>query len=535
MSNQTVRRLVGGLGTALILVICGIVIGAFFVTERHLQRISIPKYVNVEADAEGGYTFTLDIERLMQAEHLIDPPEAERARHPEIEAIKTLGVRATESSGVYALETVSTTTDRQFNQTLKKGGIKLVDTQWQWTKEQAAALANENRGALKQLRYAEYVRTKRDADGAFQAAVDLKRLMADAGISESLDPEQDAGARAIRSLGISCTQRTDGYLLQATTIYADTINADLAASGVQIVGTSWVWSEAEMESHLGTVEIPAAYVPVTPEATPEPTVTPEPAETTAPETPSGTFHDVPGKTPEASATPARNADAIDSLYGFDQTELRKAIRAAKEAKYGSTLESSEIKFNYFAVGNEGTAHANVFRIVYAITTSNGAEHLIADVYDIERETGYRASDVVLTVAIDRNQWRSPEDLKDYTVYELEGGSMVFDENAGKSPFDSDGLVMAKSMEETVSFDELWNIPQTKDRTLLQLLGYARNEMFARGGHRFSDTSTYTTYFKQFSWYRPTGKVTVDALAAKYPKTRDNIETIQFLEKLIKEG
>ena len=535
MSNQTVRRLIGGLGTALILLICGIIIAAYFLTDRNLQRISIPKYVDVASDGAGGYTFSLNVDRLLYTEHLIDPPEAERARYPEIEAIKSLGVRATENGGMYSIETISTSTDRQFNKTLKNGGLKLINTQWKWTKEQAAALANANRGSLKQLRYSEFIRTKRDADGSFSAVLDMRRLMAEAGVSENADPATDPGARAMRSLGISCTKNADGYLLQATTLQPETINDDLAAAGVQIIGTSWIWSAAEMEAHLGTVEIPAAYVPVTPEATPEPTATPEPAETTAPETPSGTFHDVPGKTPEASATPARNADAIDTLYGFDQTELRKAIRAAKEAKYGSTLESSEIKYNYFAVGNEGTAHANVFRIVYAITTSNGAEHLIADVYDIERETGYKAGDVHLESVTDRNKWRNADDLNGYEIYTLEGGSMVFEENKDKSPFDSDGLVMAKSISEKLSFDELWDIPQTKDKTLLQLLGYARNEMFARGGHKFSDTSSYYTYFKQFSWYKPTGRVTADALAAKYPVTRDNIDTIKFLEKLIKEG
>ena len=131
--------------------------------------------------------------------------------------------------------------------------------------------------------------------------------------------------------------------------------------------------------------------------------------------------------------------------------------------------------------------------------------------------------------------KSTEDLKNYKVYTLSGGSMVFEENENESPFDGDGLVMAKSVRESVSYDELWDIPQTKDMTLLQLLGYARNEMFARGGHQFSDTSNYYKYFKQFSWYKPTGKVTADDLAKIYPATKGNITTIKFLENLIKNG
>ena len=529
MSNQTIRRLFGGLGTALILLISGIVIAAYFLTDRSLQRISIPEYVDVKSDGEGGYSFSLNIDRMLYEEHLIDPPESEKDRYPEIAALKTLGVRATENDGAYKLETISTSTDGQFNKTLKNGGIKLINTQWQWTKEQAAAKVDANRELLK-LRYSEYIRTKRDADGSFSAALDLRRLMADGGVSENADPEKDPGARAMRSLGISCSKTQNGYLLQATTLLPDTINSDLNAAGLQIIGTSWTWTQAEMEAHLGTVETPAPYVQPTeePEQTPEPT--PE-----ADETPAGTDRNEPQPTPEPTKTAERNDDAIDTLYGFDQTDLRKAIRAAKENRYGSKLENGSVRYNYFAVGTEDTEHANVFRLVYTITTSTGTEYLIADVYDIERETGFTAKDVHLTSVTDRGKAGSTDDLKGYTVYTLNGGSMVFEENDGKSPYDKDGLVMAKSITEKLSYDELWDIPQTKEKTLLDLLGYARNEMFARGGHKFKETSNYYKYFKQFSWYKPTGNVTADQLEAKYPATKDNILTIKFLEKLIKEG
>lgn len=531
MSNQAIKRLIGGLGTALVLVICGIIIGAHFMMERNLQRISIPNYVDVKSDGQGGYTFSLDVDRMIFSEHLIDPPASEQANYPEIAALKTLGVRASEHNGAYALETISTSTDAHFNETLKKGGIKLINTQWTWTKEQLAAKLNEARPAVKQFKYVDYIRTKREADGAFTAALDLARLMREANVSETADPATDPGARAMRSLGIACTAQDGGYLLQATSTLS-TINEDLAAAGVQIVGTSWTWTEAEMEAHLGTVETPKPYETAAPETQPpeEPEETPEEPE----DTPAPT--DEPEQnTPEPTKEAERSDDAIDTLYGFDQTDLRKAIRAAKEARYGSSLESSEVKYNYFAVGNDETEHANVFRIVYTITTSKGTEYLIADVYDVESETGYKAGDVHLEAVTDRGKANSTEDLKAYKIHTLEGGSMVFDENKNKSPFDKDGLVMEKSLNEKLSYDELWNIPQTKDKTLLQLLGYARNEMFARGGHKFSDTSNYYKFYKQYKWYKPTGKVTADELAAMYPKTKDNITTIKFLEKLIKEG
>lgn len=528
MSNKTSRKLVGGLGTLLILVICAVVIGAYFVTEKNLQRIDIPTYVDTARDGAGGYTFTLNVERLLYAEHLIDPPEAELERYPEIQALKSLDVRVEKKDGAYTFETVSTSSDAHFNETLKAGGLKLVNTRWTWTKEQAEAQIGESRSSGIKLSFPDYVVTKRDADGSFSAVLDDYRLMRAANVDPDADAETDAGLRALKSLGVACVKNADGWLLQATST-SETVADDLNAAGIRVVNTQWTWTEAEMEAHLGTVETPK------PSEIPAETDTPETPD--ADETPQAQETKQPSETPQAQTTdmPARSENAITTLYGFDQTEVRKAIRAAKEAHYGSSLESGSVKYSFFAVGDASTEHANVFRLVYTITTSSGTEYLIADVYDLERETGYTANDVHLSTTTERSKAKSTEDLKGYTVHTLDGGSMVFPENKDKSPFDKDGLVMAKSISEALTYDELWNIPQTSDMTLLQLLGYARNEMFARGGHKFNDTSNYYKYFSKFDWYHPTGQVTATDLKEMYPATSGNITTIKFLEKLIKEG
>ncbi len=533
MSNASIRRLIGGLGTVLVLLICAVVIGAHFLTGRNLQRIDVSSYTTVKSDGANGYVATLDVDRLIERERLHNPTESERELYPEIEALKGLSVRITQRGDLYEMETVTTGEDP--TALLKKRGIRLVNTKWSLQGAEMRAAASQEPVKNNDLDFSAYVKTARTADG-YTAAVDTARLLKDAGVDPNADPNLDPGARAIRSLDVACKKTGNGYSMQ-TTSTLQTVMEDLAAAGIRIVNTQWTWTDAEMEAHLGTVTPP--QTPVQPE-------------TSAPTTPSGTFNDVPGKTPaatpapttpsgtyndEASFTPKpqRNADAIDSLYGFDQTEVRTAIRAAKEQKYGSSYESSEIRYNYFAVGNESAEHGNVFRIVYNITTSGGTEYLIADVYDLESETGYAAKDVHLTVKNDRSSARSIEDLKGYTIHTLNEGSMVFAENKNKSPFDKDGLVMAKSISEAVSYDELWDIPATDEMTLLKLLGYARNEMFARGGHKFNDTSNYYKYFKQFSWYKPTGSVSADALAEQYPATKKNITTIKFLENLIKNG
>ena len=518
MSNASLRRLIGGLGTGLILLICAVVIGAHFLTGRNLQHIDVSEYTTVQSDGAGGYTATLDVDRLIEKERLHNPTESEKALYPEIEALRGLSVRVTKHGDLYEMETVTTGEDP--TALLKQHGIRLVNTKWTVGASEMNGAATEKPAGTKDLSFSDFVRTSRTSDGGFTATADVRALMNAAGVDPNADPETNPGAKALKSLDVACRKTDGGYSLQATSTLP-TVMEDLAAAGIRITNTQWTWTEAEMEAHLGTV---------TPPETPAP-------ETAAPTTPSGTFNDTPDRTPEPepTATPARNADAIDTLYGFDQTEVRKAIRAAKEQKYGSSFESSEVKYNYFAVGNASAEHGNVFRLVYKITTSSGTEYLIADVYDLERETGYTASDVHLTVESSSSAARSTADLKDYQVYTLSEGSMVFAENKDKSPFDKDGLVMAKSLSETLSYDELWDIPATDEMTLLRLLGYARNEMFARGGHKFGDTSNYLKYYKQFSWYKPTGSVSADALAEKYPATKKNITTIKFLENLIING
>ncbi len=528
MSNASIRRLIAGIGTALIFLICAVVIGAHFLTGRSLQRIDISDYATVQSDGAGGYTAALDVDRLITKERLHNPTETEKDQYPEIAALKGLQIRVTPRGDAFELETVTSGEDP--TALLKKHGIRLINTKWTMSRTEIEAAAGQKPAETKELDFTKYVRTSRTADGEFAVALDLRSMLADAGVDPNADPATDLGARTLRSLDVACQKTDNGYRMQ-TTSTLPTVMDDLKTAGIRITNTQWTWTAAEMEKHLGTVtplDPPATQIPETPQPQAEASETPAP-EMTAP---ANTDHDVPG-TP--SAAPARSENAITTLLGFDQTEVRKAIRAAKELYYGAKLDSSEVRYNYFAVGSDQTPHANVFRLVYKITTSAGTEYLIADVYDLELETGYRAEDVKLTVEKDRNTARSKDDLRDYRVYELSEGSMVFPENKDKSPFDKDGLVMAKSIKDELTYDELWDIPATDEMTLLKLLGYARNEMFARGGHKFNDTSNYYKYFKQFSWYKPTGKVTADELAKIYPATKKNITTIKFLENLIKEG
>ena len=67
------------------------------------------------------------------------------------------------------------------------------------------------------------------------------------------------------------------------------------------------------------------------------------------------------------------------------------------------------------------------------------------------------------------------------------------------------------------------------------LCFARNEIFARNGNKFSDTSVYTRFYANFSWYQPRGSVSYNTIKTKYPVAAENIDFIKTMEKLIKEG
>lgn len=523
MERNNMKRLVATIGCVLVFLIVGCIILVSQVLDTNVQKIDIPQYVSVARDVNGEYTFTLDVERMLWEEHLPNPPKATEA-YPETEALRTLQVLAVKEGELYRFETVSTSTDPEFVGKLKKYGIALKNTTWTWTPLEAEQQYTAQRGEPKRLPLPNYVYLMRTQDGTFTATLDLYRLLNDCAFLLPQDPTQHSGYRAVMSLGIAVTETEAGYLLQATSTETDILNL-LDQNGIRILDTVFEWSASEMESRYAAQS----------SATPQPVVTPEP--TQAPQeqpTADTTTEPSSGPTQVPTATPVPK-EGLESLYGFDQTKVREKIRAAKETQYGSRLEEGKIIANYFAVGTDVTEHKNCFRIVYQITTANGTEYLVCDAFDLSDKEPAGVG------AIEVKTYASSREAKDtgrfdgWMICTLDGGSMVFSENQGKSPFDENGLVKAESLTEELTYAELWDIPQTSEFTLLQLLGYARNEMFAQAGHQYSETGNYYKHFSSYDWYQIEGEVTANELAEKWPKTAKNIKTIKYLEKLIREG
>ncbi len=227
MSNASIRRLIGGLGTALILVICAVVIVAHFLTGRNLQRIDVSEYTNIVSDGKGGYTAELDLDRLISTERLYHPTEAEMADHPEIAALRSLAVRVTQKGDLYEMETVTSGEDP--TALLKKHGIRLINTKW--TKSAAELSGKEQPAKDETLDFSKYVRTNRNADGSFGAVMDNRAMLIDCGFDPDRDPAAYLGARALASIGISCQKASGGYQMQISSS-RPTVRDELEAAGI---------------------------------------------------------------------------------------------------------------------------------------------------------------------------------------------------------------------------------------------------------------------------------------------------------------
>ncbi len=558
MKNRTVRNLIGGLGFAVVMIAVLVVVLFHFMSGNHLISVDLMKYVDVKEETDGSFTVSLDTDRMLFESHLPNPTKAAQGDYPDVAVLRALVVEvpsidesyktrddANQSTNVrlpspvdaYTFEICSTYTAGDPSKALKDNGVRILNTTWSWTETDlrnwiTKQTTDTNPDGSLTLKFSDYVRVSKNDDGSYALTLDKGALLTACRFTLPADPTTHTGYQAVMSLGVSTSVADGVYTMQATSTEPN-IMSMLAQNGITLSSIEWSWTTRELDTLISSQPQETQTPVAAPSDSTSPDVSQSPdASATVTATPTAT------STASATATPttAPSKDGcITTLYQYDQTELRKIIRAAKESHYGSKFESGEIKYNYFAVGKTGADHANCFRVVYLITTTSGSEYLIADVYDVASESGFKTADVVLKTVSKSSDAKSTADLADYTVYTLTGGSMVFTENNGASPFDSDGLVEAESISRQLSYSELWDIPATKDYTLLQLLGYARNEMFARAGHKFNESGSYYKHFSQYSWYKPTGSITTDALVAKWSSTKGNITTIKFLEKLIKEG
>ena len=474
------------------------------------RKLSMKKYVLCTKNSQGEYVLTVDHERLLRATGWDLPDEETRKEHTGYQAIMSLGfLPEQQEDGTFVVHACSTLEDVQ--DILEKNEVQLTDVTWTYTLAEVEELYETQRRAAqeaaqkkqRQLSMKEYALCGKDSQGGYMLAVDYDRLLADCGWDLPADEtarSADSGYRAVKSLGYYVQPQGEGFLVQINSNMSD-VYALLLENGVKLMDTSWTCTAAEMERLYEE-------------------------------------HRIENPAPQAEAPQPAGPVPLTSLYRVDQTPARQAIRQAKEQRYGNRFKSSEITANYFFVAQSDAAqHRNCFRIVYTVTTTGGKEYLVADLYDLVAGTLPTAAEVQLSVKKSAAEAGRTDDFDPdlYTVYPLSDGAMAYSEDSGVSPFNGDGLLFPNSLTQKINDSEVWTLSIPGDKTLLQLLGYGRNEIFARCGNKFSNTSEYTKFYSNYGWYQPKGSVSFDTIKKKYPVAAENIEFLKAMEQLIKEG
>lgn len=493
----------------------GVVLSVGYYSQgKNLRAVDMKKYAKVEMEDEV-YTVSVDADAIVKDHHLPNPKNTtlDLSRYPDVETVYSLTFLVTpREEGGWLIQTGSDRATAAAD--LRKGGLKLVNTEWIWTEQD---MKNAYRVGLeypRKLSMKKYVLCGKNSMGGYVLTVDHERLLRATGWDLPADEaarKAHTGYKAVLSLGYYVTPLMEGFLVE-TSSTLENVYAMLLDNGVRLTDTTWVYTLAEVAELYDEQHPPA----------PEPTALPE-----APADP----------TWEASASQDSHG-FLTSLHGVDQTPIRTAIREAKVQQYGNRLKSSEVAAAWFITAKvDEAAHRNCFRLAYTITTSGGKEYLVADVFDLVADVRPTVSDVRLVKKGSIDEAVRTDDFgpAQYTVRGLTDGAMVYAEDNGASPFNGDGLLFPDSLTERITDADVWRLAVPADKTLLQLLGFGRNEIFARCGNRFPDSSVYTKFYSNYPWYQPKGSVSFETIKKKYPVAAENIEFLKAMEQLIKEG
>lgn len=539
-------KIITAVVSAIVIVAAIALLATYLITGRNMQAVSLKKYVIVNKAADS-YTVVLDYDALVEGEHLPSAtnPDSSKAfnerDYPELEVLKNIVFIVTPSGEAnyqisYAF--VSDMTAEQIAAIISSAGLRLVDTSWTWSAQAMDTAYQGTQDYPRTIDVQQFLIVIYDeATQSYSAGINTEGLLKACGFDTL--PETDSRVATIKSLGFLMDKTQDGYRVSLCSTN-EKIEELLLEARINL--TNRVRELRADQLLNASTSTPAVGI-----ITPAPSSSIEPTTSAAPSasaSPSQEPTNSPSPTPTQNpTTPTPSVDTnkegcITSLYGYNQTPVRKAIRTAKTNYYSTAFKESEVVYNYFIVGKTDTAeYANCFRLVLEIKTSGGTEYMVADVYNLKKDTEPKSSEVVIKTYTSKSSAKGTADFNSslYTVYTLDGGSMVFSENSGTDPFNSDGLVFKDSLDTKLTDEQLWNIPATSSKSLVSLLGYARNEIFARCGHKFKDGSTYYQYFKQFDWYKPTGEVVFNDIEARYSAGAKNIEIIKEIEKLIKLG
>lgn len=75
-----------------------------------------------------------------------------------------------------------------------------------------------------------------------------------------------------------------------------------------------------------------------------------------------------------------------------------------------------------------------------------------------------------------------------------------EEAESDSVFDADGFLFSDSADEYLTEDELYELKYDDEYSFEDLLGFARNEIYARHGFPFKEGGKYFNHYIQYDWY-----------------------------------
>lgn len=485
----------------LVVLVAGLIVSlGYYARGYNLRAVDMRQFARVEKE-EQVYTVSVDADAIVRAFHLPDPKTRplDLSRYPDVAAVYSLTFLVEPLEEGWHIQTASDRPD--VAEDLHKGGLKLTHTEWTWTKEQMQAVYEQGIEYPRRISVQRFIRCSKNDQGAYVLTLDNQRLLRVCALSED-----SPGYGAILSLGCYVTPTDTGFLVE-TSSTLENVSELLAAAGVRLTDTTWTYTleEAEALYELTQAELAAA---------------------------------APAPTAEPTAEPTAAQGLLTSLYHVNQVPYRRAIQEAKKERYGKLLNSSQVVGEWFFVAKEAAARpGNCFRLLYEIATDAGKEYLLASLYDIQADIAPAAAQVTLqkVASLQEGSFNGDLPADSFTVDTLHGGSLVFAEDKGASPFSSDGLVFPDSLTRPLTEADICSLPTREDLTLLQVLGYARNEIFARCGNRFSDTSVYTKFYANYPWFQPKGSITLGAIRDSYPVAAENVDFIRSMEKLLSEG
>lgn len=94
------------------------------------------------------------------------------------------------------------------------------------------------------------------------------------------------------------------------------------------------------------------------------------------------------------------------------------------------------------------------------------------------------------------------EISETTVaYEEMGIDSVEESLKERGGFDENGFVFSDSNERYLTEEEVYELNDIEEYDFQTLLGYARNEIYARHGYAFNENGVYYPFYMQYDWYR----------------------------------